>query len=279
MYQEIHLEKYRSRGPSALHSATELPRVLLEMTSLAYAWPWLGSAPRGDGHPVLVLPGFATGDESTAILRRYLARLGYRPLPWALGQNTGSFEIQERLVHSFERLTEDCDEKISLVGQSLGGIYARELARQFAGGVRQVVTLGSPFSSTGPESTNALVGRLFQYLSGMSQDDMRDRLLSFAPEPPPVPSTAIYSRADGVVHWSSCLEYEGEQAENVEIIGSHTGMALNPLVFHVLADRLGQPDGEWQPFQRSHGLRALLYPLPAPPAAERETDEATACAS
>jgi pimeloyl-ACP methyl ester carboxylesterase len=279
VYQEIDVEAYRSQGPSALHSAMELPRVLLEMTSLAYAWPWLGTAPKGDGHPVLVLPGFAAGDESTAILRRFLKRLGYLPLPWKLGQNTGSVEIHERLVHHFHRLTEEYDARISIIGQSLGGVYARELARQFSPRVRQVIALGSPFSSSGPETTNAVVSRLFQYLSGMSHDEMRDQILSFTAEPPPVPSTAIYSRADGVVHWSSCLEYQGEQAENVEIIGSHTGMAMNPLVFHVLADRLSQPDGEWRPFERARGCRALLYPEPAPALPRPETNEVTACAN
>lgn len=278
VYQEIDVGEHRTGSPSAFHSATELPRVLFELTSLAYTWPWLGSAPRGDGHPVLVLPGFTAGDESTAILRRFLKRLGYRPLPWELGQNTGSFDLQERLVHRFYRLTEECDERISIVGQSLGGVFARELARQFSDRVRQVVTLGSPFSSIGPESANALVGRLFQYLSGMNHEEMREQMQSFVREPPPVPSTAIYSRADGVVHWSSCLEYAGAQAENIEIVGSHTGMAVNPLVFHVLADRLAQPEGDWRPFQRSRGCRALLFPEPAP-ANRGNTSEASECAS
>ena len=277
MYQELDVETYRSRGPSTLHSATELPRVLLEMTSLAYAWPWLGSAPRGDGHSVLVLPGFTAGDESTLLLRRFLTRLGYRALPWGLGQNTGSVDIQERLIHDFTSLAEQHDEKISLIGQSLGGVYARELARGFPQHVRQVITLGSPLGADGPASTNPLVSRLFQYLSGMSHEEMRDRMSSFTAAAPPVPSTAIYSRADGVVHWSACLEYQGERSENVEILGSHTGMALNPLVFHVLADRLGQADGAWRPFERNRGCRALLYPEPA--ATRPEITEATACAN
>ena len=127
-------------------------------------------APRGDGHRVLVLPGFTAGDESTVVLRRFLARHGYAALPWGLGQNTGSVDLQERLVDSFIRLTDEHDEKVSIIGQSLGGVYGRELARQFSEHVRQVITLGSPFSSAGPESTYALVGRLFQYISGMSRD-------------------------------------------------------------------------------------------------------------
>lgn len=280
VYQQIDVEKYQSEGPSTLHSMTELPRVLLEMSSLAYTWPWLGSTPRGDGHSVLVLPGFTGGDESTFVLRRYLGRIGYRALPWGLGRNTGTLELQERLVHHFDSLTQQCDGQISLVGQSLGGVYARELARQFPERVRQVVTLGSPSASAGPDTANPLVIRLFEYVAGMSRDEVHDQMRSHAGEPPPVPSTAIYSKSDGVVHWSSCLEYRGPQSENVEVLGSHTGMAMNALVFHVLADRLGQAPGAWRPFERTRGCRGLLFPEPEPTLDPPATNcEVTSCAN
>ncbi|MEQ8857884.1 MAG: esterase [Pseudomonadales bacterium] len=231
----------------------------------------------------MVLPGFTAGDESTAILRRYLKRLGYQPLPWGLGQNTGRVELLDRLTDHFASVAGEHDRRISLVGQSLGGVYARELARRFAGQVRQVITLGSPFSSHGADSTNALVGRLFQYMSGMSPDEMRDQMLNFTPQAPPVPSTAIYSKADGVVHWSTCLEYSGEYSENIEVLGSHSGMALNPLVFHALADRLAQPEGAWKPFQRNTGCRAMVYPRPertlTSPETARANGGSAACAN
>ncbi len=262
MYEEVEVVEHRQKGPSVWDSATELPRILLEVTSLAYSWPLLTSAPRGDGHPILVLPGFTAGDESTLVLRRFLSRLNYVPHAWEQGQNTGSFDVQERLVAHFYRLTANLDRKISLIGQSLGGVYARALARQFPDRIRQVITLGSPFSSQGPEATNALVARLFQYMSGMTAEEMRDQMLVLPEASLSVPTTAIYSKSDGVVHWSSCLELDGEQSENVEVLGSHSGMAHNPLVFHVLADRLAQPEGEWRPFQRGKGCRALLFPKP-----------------
>lgn len=280
MYQQLDVQQYRSRGPNVLHSATELPRVMLEMTSLAWCWPLLGSAPRGDGHRVLVLPGFMGGDDSTAILRRFLTRLGYQPLPWTLGQNNGSYDIQERLVRHVLKLTRENDERISLVGQSLGGVYARELARQFSPHVRQVITLGSPFASTSLDNTNALVGRLFEYMSGRSLEDMREEALAFTSEPPPVPSTSIYSKSDGVVHWTTCLESPGYQAENIEVLGSHTGMAMNPLVFHLISDRLAQPHGAWRPFKRTRGCESWLFPEPARPTARNQTNtEVDACAN
>lgn len=265
MYQELDVERHRGAGPALWDSVTELPRVLFEMWALAYTWPALGlpmAARRGDGHPVLVLPGFTAGDESTVILRHFLSRLGYRSLPWGLGQNTGSPDLQERLFKSFEHLQAQYPETLSIVGQSLGGVYARELARRFPERVRQTIMLGSPFSSQAPESTSPMVSRLFQYLSGMSRDQMRDEIRRHPPEPPPVPSCAIYSKHDGVVHWSSCLEFPGPQAENIEVPGSHSGMALNPAVLHVIADRLAQPEGGWKPFQRNRGCRSWIYPEP-----------------
>jgi pimeloyl-ACP methyl ester carboxylesterase len=274
LYKQIDVERYRVAGPSAWHSLAELPRVMFELSTLLYTWPMLGAAPRGDGHPVLVLPGFTAGDESTVMLRRYLARLGYQPLPWNLGRNTGSFQLQERLFGAFRELTRTVPGPLSIIGQSLGGVFARELARQFPEHVRFTITLGSPFSSDAPETANGAVARLFQYMSGMTRDEMRDQMLRYPPEPPPVPCSAIYSKSDGVVHWSSCLEYPGAQAENIEVVASHTGMAMNPIVYHVIADRLAQARDDWKPFERSRGWRTFVYPQP-----ERKHREVAACAN
>ena len=112
---------------------------------------------------------------------------------------------------------------------------------------------------------NSLVSRLFQAVSGMSRDEMQAQMLQFPATSPPVPSTAIYSKSDGVVHWTTCMEYEGERAENVEVLGSHSGMAFNPLVLHVIADRLAQHPERWKPFVRA-GCRGLVYPEPENPA-------------
>ena len=263
VYEKLDVSANRIKRPSTWFAIAELPRVMLEVSSLAYTWPLVATMPCGDNHPVLVLPGFTAGDESTLVLRRFLSRLKYRAMPWQLGQNTGSFELQDALIEHFDRLTQTLDRKISIIGQSLGGIYARQLTRLFPDRIRQIITLASPFASEGPESTNPLVARLFRHLSGMSEKEMREQMLNYSNQPPPVPSTAIYSKSDGVVHWRSCLEFDGEQAENVEIIGSHSGMAMNPMVLNVIADRLAQPEGHWRRFKRSKGMRSWVYPRPA----------------
>jgi pimeloyl-ACP methyl ester carboxylesterase len=261
LYEPLEVPERSTSGPSLWDSATELPRVMLEMTSLTYSLPWLATAPRGDGHSVMVLPGFTAGDGSTLVLRRLLKSLNYNPIPWELGQNTGSTELQQRLRDRFQQVADEFAGRISLVGQSLGGVYARILAREWPDRVRQVITLGSPFASGTPDTVNTLVSRLFQTVSGMSREEMRHQMTDFPASAPPVPSTAIYSKSDGVVHWSTCVEYEGDQAENVEVLGSHSGMAFNPLVLHVIADRLAQPANKWRPFAR-RGCRSLVYPKP-----------------
>ena len=258
----------QSAGPSWLDSMLEMPRTLAETAALSFAWPLLRQmAPSGDGHPVMVLPGFLGGDDSTLSLRRFLTRLGYVPLPWLEGTNTGRPEQLHAAARRFYRLKRSTDRKISLVGQSLGGVYAREIAREFPEAVRSVVTLGSPFGATGDEETNPMVAQLFERLSGLEIEDMQERLGGIDPRTPlGLPSTAVYSKTDGVVAWQTCLEQVTPLTENIEVYGSHSGMASNPHVLHVIADRLAQPLGEWQKFDRTRAGRACVFPPPVDPA-------------
>jgi pimeloyl-ACP methyl ester carboxylesterase len=236
----------------------------MEAMAFTYSLPSLMTAPRGDGHHILVIPGFMTSDQSTGILRRYLDTLGYHSHPWNLGRNTGTQELQEAIFERFEEIVAKAGKPITLIGQSLGGIYARELAYVHPDKLRQIITLGSPFGSQGTDNTQSIVSRLFQYTSGMSQDEMRERLAERdIASPPSVPCTSVYSKSDGVVHWSTCVEHKSAQAENIEIIGSHCGMGINPTVLHVITDRLAQDPDNWQPFNRLHcPVRSLVYPKP-----------------
>jgi pimeloyl-ACP methyl ester carboxylesterase len=255
-------------GPNWLDSMLEMPRTLAESMALGFALPLLHrAAPAGDGHPVMVLPGFLGGDDSTLALRRFLTRLGYVPLPWLEGTNTGRPEQLHAAARRFYRLQRSTDQKISLVGQSLGGVYAREIAREFPHAVRSVITLGSPFGATGEEETNPMVAQLFERLSGLEIEDMQERLGGIDPRTPlGLPSTAVYSKTDGVVAWQTCLEQVTPLSENIEIRGSHSGMAANPHVLHIIADRLAQPMDRWLKFDRTRAGRAIIFPEPALPA-------------
>ena len=250
------------RGPSLTDSLTELPRTLFEVASLTSTWiPLIAEAPRGEPHPVMVLPGFTADDTSTAMLRRFLAQLRYKPLPWLQGTNTGNPQLLENVMLRFYRIHKSMDTPITLIGQSLGGVFAREIARTFPDAVRSVITLGSPYAATGSGATNPLVERLFRHMSGVTVEEMRSLIPEGAQlERLPMPTTSVFSKADGVVGWRSCIEDEDHNSENIQVRGSHSGMAMNPDVLRIIADRLAQDPDSWQPFDAVSGCRRFIYP-------------------
>ncbi len=246
-------------APSRLLMALET-RALPELGIFAAALPLLAFAPRGDGHPVLVLPGLIASDISTRPLVSFLRGKGYKAFGWGLGRNYGPLPgVEEKMVARIRELRKRYGRKVSIVGWSLGGIYARQLAKMLPDDVRQVITLGSPFKGS-PRATNAW--RVYEFASGHKVDD-RDRHMGGAIETPPAaPFTAIYSRTDGVCAWQVCREDEGPTAENIEVEGSHLGLGHNPAVVFAIADRLSQPEGEWRRFDRASGWRSFVYPDP-----------------
>ena len=247
--------------PSAWLMALEF-RAFWEFGALLPAWPVLSRAPTGDGHAVMVFPGLSANDASTLPLRYYLQSLGYRPWGWEQGFNFGPRagvldEAKDHLVRTFE--STGC--KVSLIGWSLGGVYARELAKELPHLVRSVITLGTPFAGS-HKSTNAW--RVYQLTSGRNIERESDNY--DLPTAPPVPTTSIYSRTDGVVAWQASLQAKSRanpQTENIEVIASHIGLGLNPSAWWAVADRLAQTEGDWTPF--AHGekgrLHGLIYPV------------------
>lgn len=231
-------------------TALEPFRALAELAGLWMAAPVLSAAPRGDGHCVLVLPGFSADDLSTHSLRRYLDYLGYRTAVWGLGRNLGYRtlgESEERLRRRIASLVTKSGGKISLVGWSLGGVMARHMARDHPEFVRQVVTLGAPFTG---DPTATSIRRFYEMVSGEDLDAPNSRLAWHTNRAAPsVPTTSIYSKTDGVTAWQNCLEIETESAENIEVIGSHMGLPHNAMALYAVADRLAQPDNQWEPYE------------------------------
>lgn len=233
-----------------------------EAAALLAATPWLNRLPAGDGHPVLVFPGLAASDLSTLPLRRFLRQQGYWTHSWRQGFNFGP---RHGVLHAcgtrVRQLADRHGRKVSLVGWSLGGVYARELAKEMPELTRCVVTLGSPFAGH-PRATNAW--RVYEWLSGQSvqhDHDLRRQLR----EPPPVPTTSILSRSDGVVAWHCSVNEPHPHTESIEIAASHVGMGVNPVALYALADRLRQDPERWQRFDAS-GARRWFYKHAEPPA-------------
>lgn len=225
----------------------------MELMGLVAATPLALSLPRGDGHTVLVIPGFLTNDAATGPLRLFLSSLGYDAHGWDLGLNIGPHEgTVEKLYDRFFELSQEAP--ISLIGWSLGGMYAREMARRHPDRVRQVITLASPFRSDDIEKHRASAVYDAVYLNQVDEPTTIDRSI-----PLRVPATSIYTKADGIVDWRACVDVSGPQRENVEIVGaSHLGIGVNPATFCVIADRLAQKLGEWRPYSAPAPLRLMV---------------------
>jgi pimeloyl-ACP methyl ester carboxylesterase len=239
------------RRRAAVLAVTEPARTLLSGGALAAGLPLLQRAPRGEPHPVLVLPGLMASDVSTHVLRTWLRRLGYPVVGWALGRNRGpTEEVNRELPLLVDRLAQEHGTTVSIVGWSLGGIFARRLAQRSPGQVRQVISLGSPLRLAGRPLDDSPGARAFQRLAPGQAPGRRQPSRRSLAGPLPVPSTAVYSRWDGVVDWRVCRQRPGPTSENVAVHCSHLGMGHDPAVLWVVADRLALPRDEWRPFQR-----------------------------
>jgi hypothetical protein len=271
-------DELRPPGPLPLLLEGRAP---LEYAALMAATPWLSRLPSGDGHPVVVIPGLGASDLSTRTLRRFLDRLGYETHPWRQGFNFGPRQgVPHRAVDATRGLAARAGRPISLIGWSLGGVCAREIAKELIepsssfqprGGigprqapvrprardealpVRCVITLGTPFAGH-PKATNAW--RFYELVSGQRTHD--PALLEQIRQPPPVPTTSIFSRSDGIVAWQYSVNAPGPRVENIEVQASHLGLGMNPLALFAMADRLAQDPRQWRPFD-AVGVRRWFY--------------------
>ncbi|KWV57778.1 alpha/beta hydrolase [Bradyrhizobium macuxiense] len=245
----------RLRPPSLFLMFAEA-RGVLEFNSSLLLSPLLMQAPKGDGHPVLALPGFLASDLSMAPMRRYLKELGYDAYAWNMGRNFGGIASRRGALRDLlKRIHETSGRKVSIIGWSLGGVYARDLAVQMPELVRSIITLGSPFAND-IRATNAT--RLYELLSGEAVGDIPEIRAAIAGDMP-VPATSIYSRTDGIVNWRTTQVHPSATAENIEVhFASHVGLGVNPAALWAIADRLAQAEGEFRHFDRS-GPFAIAY--------------------
>lgn len=200
--------------------------------------------PAGDGSPVLVIPGLATNALATGMLRKRLTELGYQAQDWGQGLNTGPKDedldawlapVAERL----EAITDDAGQPAQLVGWSLGGIVARELAKRKPKLASRVITLGTPFAGM-ESSTNA--GLAYELLNGGRKAVLSEALSRQLRSEPPVPSVSLYSKSDGVVSWQACVQPRARRTRHVEVPGvSHFGLVWSPKVLSALAHELARP--------------------------------------
>jgi hypothetical protein len=204
----------------------------------------------GEGQPVMVLPVLGGGAESTARLRGALARAGFSAYDWGLGLDSGPGEfgldrclrrIEEQVIELFEAERRT----ISLLGWSLSGIYAREVAKRIDPLVRQVITLGTPFNTAADPRRQC---EMLRALEGGQR--LESAVWQRLAQRPTVPCTSIYSMSDSAAPWQLCVQSESATFENVQVtVGSHLEMAAHPKVLEVITHRLAQPADEWRPFR------------------------------
>lgn len=240
--------------------ATEAGRALSELGWFYALKNQLTRNRRGDGHPVLVLPGFMTSNHSTSLLRRFLKEIGYESYGWNLGRNTGDMAFNDKISEQIWDIHVATGQQVSIIGWSLGGIFARQMAKEHPELVRQVITLGSPFSGI-TEPNN--VSWIYQLITnGRKIEHLGDELLDDISKPAPVPTTAVYTKEDGIVSWKVCFEKElNDFRQNIQVRGSHFGMGVNPMVLRIIANRLQYRKENWQKFEPATFVdRTVFYP-------------------
>jgi alpha/beta superfamily hydrolase len=246
------------KRPSFFWLATEPSRALTEL-GMSYSYNAIFKAEKkGDGHPVMILPGFMSTKVSTSVLRNHLTKLGYQVHDWGMGRNLGKVEYMPIVIEMLEVIYQKTGHPISLIGWSLGGIFARQLAKERPDLIRQVITLGSPFADvTHPNNVEWIYSMIS---GGKTAKDLNKDLLENLPLPAPVPTTAIYSKEDGVVPWRACLELQEDALhQNIQVRGSHIGMGVNPTVLAIITDRLTYHRNNWQHFKPKGLVDNLLF--------------------
>jgi pimeloyl-ACP methyl ester carboxylesterase len=210
-------------------------RGLFELPRLLYHFPALARQPRGQGQPVLILPGYGAGDGSTALLKVYLRFLGYRARGWGLGRNTGAVsDLLPRVLKRLASLARRSNQEVRIIGWSFGGYLARELARERPELVRQVITLGTPVIG-GPKYTVAAASyrkRGIDIEAIAAEVEWRNQITLNTPV------VALYSRVDGFVAWQACIDRQALNVEHIEVETSHIGFGFSPDVYKIIAQRL-----------------------------------------
>lgn len=265
-------------SPARLHSLLEW-RALVEIAMLPFTWPLLGAAPKGDGHPVLLLPGFMADEITLVALKTFLRGRGYKVQTWGLGRNIG-FQRRhaEALEQKIRHLHHQTGRKVSLVGWSLGGVFSFYGAQSTLECVRSIITLGSPISvdiggNQSPPTLKALY-RLVSHRMGASAHLMQPRAKAMREHRRlPVPTSCLYSLTDGVVPPQEAT-INGDPAlhENIRVPGSHVGLGFNGIVLSIVANRLAEPEADWKPFAPQGLLKRVMRlttgsqpePTPAP---------------
>lgn len=236
------------RRPSAFNALLEA-RVPLEISGLLLASPALALSPRGRPRPIVLCPGYMADESSMAPLAAFLRFLGYRVYNWGLGRNSGGVDgLVARVAPRVMDLADRAGEPVTMIGWSLGGVVARELARRRGELVSEILTMGTPVKG-GPKYTS--IGGAFASARGINLDQFELEVHRRNSIGLSQPITVIYSKLDGVVGWEAAIDSYNPHAENIEVFGTHLGLGVNPRVWGLVARTLAKDQGRLQREQQA----------------------------
>ncbi len=248
------------RPPKLAHTVMELGRVFLEISSSLMLGPLFKALPKGDGHSVMTIPGFMGADGSTAQLRKFLNNRGYKAVPWGLGRNSSEHqgegldkflahraETEKLIAQRIEQEFEESGRKVTLIGWSLGGLYAVAMAHQYPQMIRQVITLGTPYGDPRGTALYSVMDRMYDNAESVDEASLRRWIdHTYRGGQLKVPVLALYSETDGIVGAGIArCEADPRYVTNMKVMASHIGFPFNPLVFAVIANHLVPKAQRW----------------------------------
>lgn len=228
-------EPARSAVSKRRHQWNRLREFALPLDALKFAVesPQLIGAPRGDGRPIMLLPGYYASELSMIPLKGFLGHLGYDVSHWGLGRNMG--DVGSYADHLAEEFREDNGGPVTLIGWSLGGAISRRLAREHPDLIREVITMGTP---VGGIPRDGMAGQRYSRENGADMDALEATLHKRNLVPITQPLTVIYSDNDGVVPSSIAVDHYNDHARHVKVDSTHLAMGVSANIWRIVADTL-----------------------------------------
>ena len=224
--------------PPPLYNVLLETRAVAEWTSMFWLYPFIPKHKSNKEKPVLLMPPYLGNDNSTTFVRKYLKSLGFKTYKWDLGINMINSKSLPKLIEKLDEIYEKHQEKVSLVGWSGGGIFAKIIANRYPEKVAQLITIGSPV--WGVKNMKTPVISSLEFLRGTKLKERNEKFIKELEAIPKIPITCVYTKTDGLIPWKNCMEAETyrDDIKNVEVFGSHCGMGANATVLLTVANAL-----------------------------------------
>lgn len=246
--------------PPPLFNVLLETRAVTEWTSMFWLYPFIPKHKSKKSKPILLMPPYLGNDNSTIFVRKYLKSIGFKTYKWDLGVNMINSKSLPKLIEKLDEIYEKHQEKVSLVGWSGGGLFAKIIANRYPEKVEQLITIGSPV--WGVKNMKTPIIKTLEFVRGAKLRERNLKLIKELEKIPKVPITCIYTKTDGLIPWKNCMEAETfrDDIKNVEVFGSHCGMGANATVLLTVANALNSNLEKVQEKTIIEKVETLFYP-------------------